>query len=89
MSQKKLRVSSDLRDQVRALHPELRRLVRAALDQILSNPEVGKPLRGKLIGLRSLRVRRFRIVYRSTGDHVDLVAVGPRGSVYETLEDMR
>jgi mRNA interferase RelE/StbE len=89
MSQRLLRVSHELRDQIRSLHPDLRRLVRAALDQILANPAVGKPLRGKLAGLRSLRVRRFRIIYRCEVVHIDLVAVGPRASIYETLERTR
>src|SRR5713101_3030531 len=53
-----------LEELVRGLHPGLRRKVRAALDLIRTDPAAGKALRDALAGLRSLRVGRFRIVYR-------------------------
>jgi len=76
---------------VRGLHPELRRKVRAGLDLIRAEPEAGKLLRDELAGLRSLRVGRFRIVYRIAPLRViELVAIGPRRTIYEeTLRLLR
>lgn len=68
---------------IRGLHPDLKRKVRSALGDILADPTVGKALRDELAGLRSCRVARFRIVYRVTGEVVEIVAVGPRRSIYE------
>jgi mRNA interferase RelE/StbE len=69
---------------VRGLHPELKRKVRAGLDRIRSDPAAGKELRAELAGLRSLRVGRFRIVYRvAPGRLIELVAIGPRRIIYE------
>lgn len=72
---------------LRSLHPELKRKVRAGLDLIRTDPKVGKELRDELEGWRSLRVGRFRIVYRVAPRRlVELVAVGPRRTIYqETL----
>ncbi len=69
---------------VRSLHPDLRRRVKAGLQQIRDEPASGKPLRDDLAGLRSYRVSRFRIVYREAEDGgLEVVAVGPRETIYE------
>jgi mRNA interferase RelE/StbE len=80
----RLRVSTPLADLISGLHPELKRKVRAGLDIIREEPSAGKELRDDLAGVRSLRVGRFRIVYRVTaGRLLELVAVGPRDTIYE------
>ena len=79
-----LRVPADVRVLVRGLHPEITRKVRAGLDELIRNPEAGKPLRDDLDGLRSLRVSRFRIIYRINSPHlIDILTIGPRRTVYE------
>ena len=75
------------------LHPQIKRKVRAGLDLLSEDPNSGKALQAELLGLRSLRVGRFRIVYRLASRKViDIVTIGPRKSVYEqsarlTLKD--
>jgi len=67
-----------------SLHPELTRKVRAALDLIRMDPSVGKELRDEIAGFRSFRVGRFRIIYRVAPRRlVELVAIGPRRTIYE------
>jgi mRNA interferase RelE/StbE len=87
----RLRASTSVVDLLRGLHPDLKRKVRAALGLIRSELEAGKLLKDELVGLRSLRVGRFRIIYRVGPRHtIDLVAVGPRHSIYaETLRLLR
>ena len=70
---------------------QLRRKVRAGLDLIRSDPAAGKLLRDELAGLQSLRVGRVRIIYRAApGRVIELVAVGPRRTIYEeTLRRLR
>ena len=72
-------------DIVRSLYPDLKRSVRAALDEIARNPECGEPLRGELEGYRKYKVRRFRIVYAIDKKHhmVRIMAVAHRRAVYE------
>lgn len=80
---RRLRVPDSLVEQVRKLHPDLKRKVRAALDDLVADPSIGKGLRDDLEGLRSLRVGRLRIIYRESGSMIDLIAVGPRTTIYE------
>lgn len=80
----RLRIPADVAELIRGLHPDIKQKVRVALEQIVAEPHSGKALRDELNGLRSFRVGRFRIVYRlAASGLVELVAVGPRETIYE------
>lgn len=80
----KIRVPREVVELIRGLHPQLKRKVKASLMSILDDPRSGKLLKGELEGLRSVRVSRFRIVYRFIGKkQIAIIAVGPRERVYE------
>src|SRR4029077_21000900 len=72
-----------LRDLIRHLPPELRAKVKAALRSIADDPYRAKELRDELAGLRSYRVARSRVIYRIVGSKGQIVALGPRGDIYE------
>jgi mRNA interferase RelE/StbE len=79
-----LRIPDDVAQLIRNLHPTIKRKVRAALQAIGKTPTCGKPLKEELVGLRSYRIGRLRIVYRIAEDRIiEVVAVGPRRSIYE------
>lgn len=80
---RRLRVPGNVASLIRGLHPDLKRRVRSALDAVVVDPSVGKALRDELAGLRSCRVGRFRIIYRVAGSVIEIVAVGPRTTIYE------
>jgi mRNA interferase RelE/StbE len=65
------------------MHPDMKRKVRAALTDILADPDCGKPLEGALQGLWSLRVARYRVIYRPDAAGAEVVAIGPRSTIYE------
>lgn len=54
--------------------------LREALRLLERNPEAGKPLRRELAGCRSVRIEgsENRLVYRLTGDVVEVLAIGRR-----------
>ncbi|HUK05879.1 MAG TPA: type II toxin-antitoxin system RelE/ParE family toxin [Burkholderiales bacterium] len=80
----KLRVPAAVAAAIRNLHPGIKRKLRGALEAILRDVHAGKPLKEELRGLWSLRVGRFRVIYRpSPGRNIDLVAFGPRERIYE------
>ncbi len=79
----KIRVPDEVADLIRGMHPSLKKKVRASLDMILSDPQKGKALKEELVGLHSFRVGNFRIVYRISKKHVEIVAIGPRQKIYE------
>lgn len=83
-AQIRFRVPAEVAQLVRGLHPDIKRKVRAALDRLAQDVEAGKALQGDLQGLRSLRVARFRVIYRAPVRRViEIVAIGPRDRVYE------
>jgi mRNA interferase RelE/StbE len=80
----KLVVPQDIRELIRTMHPSLKRKVKASLKIILSEPSSGKALMDELSGLRSFRIRSFRIIYRvKEPRQIELVALGPRERIYE------
>ena len=78
-----VRLPTQVRDLIRQLPPKLKRKVRAALTDILKDPACGKPLKKELKGYRSLRLGRHRIIYRPVQNGAEIVALGPRRSIYE------
>lgn len=72
-------------DVIRHLPPDIKRSVRAALQALAANPDLGEPLIRELAGYRKYRVRRFRIVYSLERRQrvIRIVAVGHRRGVYD------
>jgi mRNA-degrading endonuclease RelE of RelBE toxin-antitoxin system len=50
--------------------------------EILENPEIGKPLRFELKGERSIRIAPYRLIYAAVGDTLYFLRVEHRKAVY-------
>ena len=85
MSERTLKVPHAVRDRIRHLHPQMKGKVRDALDDILADPGCGKPLQRELAGYWSLRIGRLRIIYRPDDAGAEIVAFGPRKTIYEEM----
>ena len=83
---RRLRIHDEISDRVRSLHPDLKRRIRTTIDGLLSDTVRGKPLQGQLLGFNSVRVGRFRVVYRVVQDSAEILTIGPRRTVYEEAE---
>ena len=80
----KLRVPDEVVEVIRNLHPHLKKKIKLSLQQIVTNPYSGKELKDELEGMRSFRVSRLRIIYRlSQNKQIEIVAIGPRKTIYE------
>ena len=80
----KLKVPVEIVAIIRGCHPQLKRKIRAGLQYIVTEPESGKSLKDDIEGLKSYRINRFRIIYRIFSKKtIDIVAVGPRKTIYE------
>jgi mRNA-degrading endonuclease RelE of RelBE toxin-antitoxin system len=77
-----LKIPPPLRELIQPLHPHLKRKIRAALTDILVDPACGKPLKEELSGYWSLRVGQLRVIYRPDQEGVEIVALGPRRTIY-------
>ena len=86
MRRRRVVLPRETSDVVRQLAPEPKRKVRAALVKLQSDPELGEPLERELTGMRRIRVGQLRIVYRVSALAVEIVAIGPRRSIYTALE---
>ena len=82
-SRAKLKISEEIRDLIRHLHPVLKKKVRLELSEIIEKPFSGKSLVGELKGLRSTRVGKIRIIYRPAPEFIEVIALGPRRIIYE------
>ena len=81
---RKLRVPDEIVALIKGCHPQLKRKIGAGMRHIVTEPESGKSLKDELGGLKSYRISRFRIIYRISSKHtIDVVAVGPRKTIYE------
>jgi mRNA-degrading endonuclease RelE of RelBE toxin-antitoxin system len=56
--------------------------VKKIVERIIDNPDIGKPLRYELAGLRSVRVPPFRILYELSGDYLIFHTFEHRDTVY-------
>ncbi len=70
-----------LRD-IRKLFPETRREIELTLDQLLEDPRSGDPLHREWKGYWKLRARDYRIIYRISGDTVEVQYVRHRREAY-------
>ena len=79
----KLLYSETSRDQTRSLRPEMKAIIESRT--IKENPFVGKSLERELSGYRSLRARRFRVIYRVREKQqvVEIHLVGHREDIYQ------
>ncbi len=81
-------LSETARQILRHLHPDLKRSLHKALDDLARNPFSGKPLQEELAGLWSLPVARYRIIYQVDDVGIVVVFFGPRRTVYERLREI-
>jgi mRNA-degrading endonuclease RelE of RelBE toxin-antitoxin system len=82
-----LTYSREAKDRIRSLSPDLKKAVRSALEVLAETAYAGKPLQRELTGFWSLRVQRYRIIYKILSEErrVLIYTLGRREKVYEDL----
>jgi mRNA interferase RelE/StbE len=73
---------------LRRLHPDIKRSIRKALDELSKNPYAGKPLKEELSGLWSLSVSHHRIIYQLETNGITIVYIGPRRDIYQQVREL-
>jgi len=70
----------------RRLPKNVRRRVDEAIRSLAENPYMGRALRGRLMGFRSLRIGDYRVIYRVDEKRraVILFCVGHRRAIYRS-----
>ena len=85
----KLLYSATSRKQIKKLHPHLKPIVKARIEQISSDPYIGKLLERELSGYLSFRAKRYRIIYKvqEATKTIEIHYIGHRKDIYETFGD--
>jgi mRNA-degrading endonuclease RelE of RelBE toxin-antitoxin system len=78
----RIKIPAEVADLVCSLHPQIKRKVRSALDEILKEPASGKQLHGELAGFRSFRIGKIRIIYREKDGILEIIAIGRCEVIY-------
>lgn len=77
--------SETCRKQVRSLPPQIKPVIKSRIEEISENPLIGKLLERELSGDLSLRINRYRVIFKiHEGEGaVEIHFVGRRRDVYE------
>lgn len=79
----KVEIDPGLLKEIRKLDRGLKERFYNAIERLVRNPKVGKPLQYDYKGCRRMRIDPFRIVYKVKEDTVFIVAFDHRGIVYK------
>ena len=81
--------SKTTRDQIRSIHPLIKPLIREKIEVLRDNPYLGKNLQRELSGYYSLRVKRYRVIYKikESDTKIEIHFVGHRKDIYELFRE--
>ena len=85
MKKWKMRFTPEATRLLSKLHPENKKQIKQALDELRQPPYTGKDLQEELFGFKSLRLKRYRIIYNidEKEKFPQIYHIGPRSDVYE------
>jgi addiction module RelE/StbE family toxin len=67
------------------IHAENKKQLKQALSELQQNPHTGKDLQEELSGFKSLRFKKYRVIYtiREEKNYIEIYYIGRRSDVYE------
>ncbi len=85
MKKLKIRFTPEAARLLSKLHPENRRLIKAALNELRQNPYLGDDLQEELSGFKSYKSKRYRIVYNFNEEEnvIQIYYIGHRRDIYD------
>ena len=85
MKKWKMRFTLEASRLLSGLHPENKKMIKTALIELRQNPYIGKDLQEELFGFKSLRLKKFRIIYHifEEKNFLEIYYIGRRKDVYE------
>ena len=81
----KLNYSKEAKNKISKLPPQIKPLLKSALENLVENPWAGKALQRELLGFYSLRIKKYRVVYRidTSSKKIYVYTLGLRKTIYE------
>lgn len=85
MKEYRVRFTPEAAQCISRLHPDHKGIVRDAIDRLRHNPYAGDDLQEELAEFKSIKPKRFRIIYNVDDGHqvVRVYYVGHRRDVYD------
>lgn len=85
MTEYRVRFTPEASLSISRLHPDNKRIIRDALDDLRHEPYAGDDLQDELAEFKSFKPKRFRIIYTIDDDNrtVHVFYVGHRRDVYD------
>ena len=67
------------------IHPENKKQLKQALNELQQNPHTSKDLQEELFGFKSLRLKKYRVIYKVSeeNNYIEIYYIGRRSDVYE------
>ena len=76
------------------LHPrhqtDIKRQLKTTLKELYKTPYLGKSLQNELIGLKSLKMKRYRTIYQIDDQNKTIIiyTIGLRKDIYEVITEL-
>jgi mRNA-degrading endonuclease RelE of RelBE toxin-antitoxin system len=90
MKKFKMRFTPEASRLISKLHPENKKLIKQALNDLRQNPYTGNDLQEELYGFKSFKFKRYRILYNidEKNNFIQIFYIGHRRDVYEQFRLM-
>jgi mRNA interferase RelE/StbE len=90
MKKWKMRFTPEASRLLSKLHPENKRRIKKALGELQQDPYPGKDLQEELSGFKSLRIKKYRVVYNINEEEkiIQILYIGRRSDVYEQFRHL-
>jgi len=85
MKKYKMRFTQEASRILSKFHPDNKKLIKQALEELRQNPHVGSNLQEELYGFKSFKFKRYRILYNINEEDtfIQIFHIGHRRDVYE------
>ena len=85
MKKWKMRFTHEASRLVAKLHPDNKKQLKLALNELRQNPYTGKDLIEELYGFKSFRLKKYRVIYTVNEEEnfIEIYYIGRRSDVYE------
>ena len=88
MKSLRMRLTPEAARLLSKLHPESKKLIKSALQELRQSPYSGHDLQEELSGFKSYRSKRYRILYRLNEEEqvIEVYYIGHRKDIYEQFK---
>ena len=90
MTTRRIRYTPAAADSIRHLHPAITQAIRDGIRSLADDSLLGHSLVLELAGFRSLRISKYRVIYRVQESEriVEIHLVGSRREIYEAFREL-